>query len=859
MGAFRVVAAAGCLLAAGCDAGAPAVTAGVSRELAQFRARTLHDIRYDLRFVIPAARGERIHGFETIRIAVQDSASPLVLDFTEPASGLLSLKIGGRALAPEVRSGHLVVPAAALAAGQNVLELEFLAGDLSLNRNDDFLYTLFVPDRASTAFPCFDQPDLKARFTLALDVPGPWVAVANGASQPAERAGDRARYRFAETQPISTYLFAFAAGAFQVDSAMRGGRWLRMFHRETDAAKVERNRTAIFDLHQRAIAWLEAYTGIPYPFGKFDFVLVPAFQYGGMEHPGAIFYRADGLLLEESATQNQVLGQASVIAHETSHMWFGDLVTMRWFDDVWMKEVFANFMAAKIVNPSFPEINHELRFFLAHYPAAYDVDRTQGATPIRQPLENLREAGTLYGPIIYDKAPIVMRQLELLVGPERFRDGLREYLDRFRFGNASWDDLVAILDRRSPENVTAWSRTWVDEPGRPAIRARLARSGGRIASLALEQADPFNRGRVWNEELGFTLFLPDSVRRLSARLADRTAVVEGAQGLPAPLAVFPGSDGVGYGRFDLDSTSLAYLLAALPDLRDPLARGVGWVTLWDAMLEGQLPPGVVLGRLLDALPREANELDAQRVLSYVTDAYWRYLGDSARAAWAPRVERVLWDGLEGASSRTLKAAYYRAFVSTALTEPGIARLRWLWSGRDTVPGLNLSESDLTRLALELAVRGPRDWEVILDTQRTRIRNPDRRAQFAFVRPALSSLPATRDSVFASFRRAENREHEPWVLEAVSYLHHPLRARYAERYILPSLELLEEIQRTGDIFFPGRWLDATLGGHNSAGAAAIVREFLDRQRHYPPRLRAKILQSADPLFRAAAMVNPESSR
>ena len=139
---------------------------------------------------------------------------------------------------------------------------------------------------------------------------------------------------------------------------------------------------------------MEDYTGIPYPFGKFDFVLIPAFQFGGMEHAGTILYNASGLLLDESATQNQLLGRASVIAHETAHMWFGDLVTMRWFNDVWMKEVFANFMAAKIVNPSFPEVNHELRFLLSHYPAAYEVDRTPGTNPIRQPLANLNEAGS---------------------------------------------------------------------------------------------------------------------------------------------------------------------------------------------------------------------------------------------------------------------------------------------------------------------------------------------------------------------------------------------------------------------------------------------------------------------------------
>ena len=167
----------------------------------------------------------------------------------------------------------------------------------------------------------------------------------------------------------------------------------------------------IRDRHAQALEWMEEYTGIDYPFQKFDFVLVPDFQYGGMEHPGSIFYRDSRLMLDPSATQNQLLSRAAVIAHETAHMWFGDLVTMRWFDDVWTKEVFANFFSAKIIEPSFTEIDHELRFLTEHYPSAYRIDRSRGANPISQPLSNLEFAGSLYGPIIYQKAPILMRHL----------------------------------------------------------------------------------------------------------------------------------------------------------------------------------------------------------------------------------------------------------------------------------------------------------------------------------------------------------------------------------------------------------------------------------------------------------------
>ncbi len=150
-------------------------------------------------------------------------------------------------------------------------------------------------------------------------------------------------------------------------------------------------------------------------------------------------------------------------------MWFGDLVTMRWFNDVWMKEVFANFMAAKIVNPSFPNVNHDLRFLLSNYPSAYEVDRTPGANPIRQQLDNLNEAGSMYGAIIYQKAPVVMRHLEALLGEDNFRDGLREYLKAHAFANATWSDLITVLDARTPMDLQEWSQVWVDQPGRPSI------------------------------------------------------------------------------------------------------------------------------------------------------------------------------------------------------------------------------------------------------------------------------------------------------------------------------------------------------------------------------------------------------
>jgi aminopeptidase N len=830
----------------------PMLEPGVSLALADERARRITELQYDLRFSIPESLSDPVTGQATISFDLSDATRPLVLDFLPAAGG-----VTGSTVPLESAPEHLVIAPAALREGANRFTIEFTAPEAALNRSTEFMYTLFVPARARMAFPCFDQPDLKARYTVALDIPLGWEAVTNGAELSRTDERGRRLLRFTPTEPISTYLFAFAAGRFQVERAERSGRPFRMLHRETDARKVARNRDAIFDLHASALAWLESYTAIPYPFPKFDFVLIPSFQFGGMEHPGAIFYNAPALFLDESATRNQELGRASLIAHETAHMWFGDLVTMRWFDDVWMKEVFANFMAAKIVNPTFPDINHDLRFLFSHYPAAYDVDRTAGTNAIRQRLGNLNEAGSLYGAIIYQKAPIVMRQLEMILGETALRDGLRDYLRNHAFANASWPELIALLDARTPQDLAAWSRAWVEEAGRPEIDVELEVRSGRIETLALVQRDPdAMRGLAWNQRLDVGLGYGTSTQVHPLRLDAARVELDAAKGLPAPDFVLPTGGGIGYGGFRLPAATRTHLLQHLHELADPLTRGSAAVTLWEEMLEGRVPAGVLFETLLRSVAVEPDELNVQRMLGYLQDTYWRFMPPAARSSLASRFQGVLRSGLDRAGSSSRKSAWFGTLRDTAVTPATMAWLTRVWSGEETVEGLVLAEPDFISLALELAVRGPKDWEAILERQAARIENPDRRARFAFVRPALSPRRAERDAFFASLADVNNRRREPWVLEALHYLHHPLRAADSERYIPQSLAILPELQRTGDIFFPKRWLDATLSGHSSRRAAELVRAHVTAlPEGYPDRLRRIILSSSDRLMRAAAVVRP----
>ncbi|MGE3578785.1 MAG: M1 family aminopeptidase, partial [Vicinamibacterales bacterium] len=391
------------------------------------------------------------------------------LDFAEPVHRLRSVEVNGQRARPALIHDHIVLEAADLTAGENVAVMAFEAGAEAVHWRDGWCFTLFVPARAHTLFPCLDQPDLKARLSLALDLPAGAMAVANAPEAAREMHDGTVRWRFRQTPPLSTYLMAFAAGRLATTGARSGAHCVRLVHEPEAAGRVARHAQALADAHAQALDWLRDYTGLACPFEKTDLLLVPAFQFGGMEHPGAIAYQQDTLLPDEPVSHAADAARRHLIAHEVSHLWFGDLVTMPWFDDVWLKEVFANLMAGKI-QASAGEATSMLRFYLDHYPVAYDVDRTAGATPIRQPLGNLARASELYGPIAYQKSPIAFAALEARVGPETFQSAVRAYLADGRWATAAWPDLLARVEHASGEALADWSAQWITAAGRRALR-----------------------------------------------------------------------------------------------------------------------------------------------------------------------------------------------------------------------------------------------------------------------------------------------------------------------------------------------------------------------------------------------------
>ncbi|UZD22241.1 M1 family metallopeptidase [Algoriphagus halophytocola] len=818
--------------------------AGISVDLAKFRKQQISDIHYQLNFKIPEKKADPIPASLTLEVKISDLTHPLILDFNENSKNLKSLIVNGTATPIDHRNQHLVIPKAALLQGLNSISIEFIAGELSLNRNEDFLYTLLVPDRASTLFPCFDQPNLKANYTLTLSAPNTWKVLASAPIIDSSQDGELTAHQFAKSDLMSTYLFSFVAGKFE-EAEVSADFPQKMLYRETNPEKIAASIPELFRLHQKAKDFLEEYTAYPFPFQKLDFATIPIFQYGGMEHVGAIQYRESSLFLDENATDSQLLSRAKLIGHETAHMWFGDLVTMDWFEDVWMKEVFANFMAGKLVNPTYPEINHELSFLTNHYPSAYGEDRTKGTNPIRQNLTNLKDAGSLYGSIIYDKAPIMMRQLETAMGEKEFQKGIQQYIKTYANGNADWNALVEILDENTEINLQQWSEVWVNQSGRPILSDKIELGeDGTISSFVITQKAEDGSDKVWPQLFDISFFYEDGIKTFSVAMEDKTLDLKEAIGEKQPTAILYNSNGLGYGVFPIDQSSLINISS----LKDEVMRGQSYINLYENTLSGNIAPILAFETFQKGIAAEQNEILARLISGELNSIFWNYLTKEQRKQVLPALEKQLWNQLHQDLPTNLKKTIFALYSGIAYSPAGQERLYKVWKKGHKIKDLKLNPDNFTSLAMDLALYGHSKSDEILTEERSRISNPDKLARFDFLLPALSQNEGERATLFQSFARASMREKESWVLSACGYIHHPLRQEAAIVYLPLALQLLEDIQKTGDIFFPKRWIAATLGQYSSPEAAKILAAFWKSNPDYNPILKNKILQATDDLMR-----------
>ena len=822
----------------------PAPDTGVSQRLAKQRAKQISNLNYHLSIVVPDDKDEPIGGISNITFDLK-SKETIYLDFKAGNKQLISLAINETNIdQPAIVNEHIKLDATYLQKGSNTIKIEYILGDGALNRNDNYFYALFVPDRARTAIPCFDQPDIKGRFAVKMELPNTWTGIANGEPTIKQAIINRVILEFAPSQPISTYLWAFTAGTYQFDSVKWKGKNIGLYHMVDDSIKYKRNIDEIFRQTLASLDWLEDFTAFDYPFETYNLVAIPSFQFGGMEHPGATYYRSEKIFLDENPTRNEELSRANLIAHETAHMWFGDLVTMPWFDEVWLKEVFANFMADKITEPWFQDMNHQLRFLMAHFPSSYAVDRTTGANPIGQKLKNLQNAGTLYGGIIYHKSPIVMKQLENIAGTKNLQKGIQQYVAENAYGNASWNNLIACIDQYTETDLKVWSNAWVFEPGRPILYFEPSEHNNQTWQLKQipEHTNLASKNTYWPQEINIL----QNNSHLQYQMYD--AKINIHDNLEEPNSLFFADD-VGYGLVRLTQPQLDYWLKHTVATKDDLLRGRLVINLYENFLDGSIHPDAFLSYLQNNILQEANPIILNQLSSQLQSIYWKFIPQDVRTNKAPILEKDVYMRIQNEKNIANKKTLFRLWSNIALSTEANETLKEFLQGKQSLDGINLSDNDLIRLVTQLSIKNHPQAQELQALVMQKLKSKHNKEKLEFLLPSLSDNAANRDEFFLSLSKVENRGKEGWVQNALANLHHPLRAEHSVHYLHNTLELLEEIQLTGDIFFPIGWLSNSFSGHSSQTAYDVANQFLNNNLEYPEHPKLKILQNIDITYRA----------
>jgi len=611
----------------------------------------------------------RFSGVTTIRVTVREPTFHVVLN----ARGMSILRanaiVGGaeleataalRAPSGGVEPEELVLTfARPLPAGSALLEISYdapfapdLAGLYRVSEGGVFYaYTQFEATDARRAFPCFDEPGFKTPYEVAITSPRSTMALANGPETSSESSPDSmVVHRFAATPPLPSYLVAFAVGAFDVADGQKAPFPIRVVATKDHA----RLAASALDAAAALAAKLGEYFGIAYPFAKLDLVAVPDFAAGAMENPGLVTFRDVLLLVDpDRATTALRQTQGAVIAHELAHQWFGNLVTMQWWDDLWLNEGFATWAEAKMVDAWKPSFGASLGA-IAGAEHVMDADALKSARAVRQPVRSRSDAKEAFDGLTYDKGAAVLRMIEGWLGTDMFRRGVQQYLRQNAWKTARADDLFQALEYVSTEKVGPLVSGFLDQPGVPEVVSMYTCNGGH-STLELRQSEWRPLGTEVRPARSWTIpvcVASDTDKTRSCFTLGVDPLVR-ELGPSCPRWVYPNADQAGYYRVVVDRAKLLVLARAgrSLDARDRL----GLVTnAWAAVRQGAIGPGALFD-LLPAFDGEPNRIVVDEVIGVLRAVDQTLVDDAARPAFrrfvtdrlVARKRRLGWEGSSG--------------------------------------------------------------------------------------------------------------------------------------------------------------------------------------------------------------------
>ena len=661
----------------------------LAMEHAAARSVRVGNVTYVLEFQLDGD-GDEYSGRVAAAFELRDARSDLHVDFA--GGTVYGVRVNGAPVEVAYNGYFVTLPASSLRAGPNTFEIGFSrpystdGSGLYRFRDPldgrDYLYTDFEPYDANRLFPGFDQPDLKATFATRATVPADWEVISVVAESDIEELGDTRTWTFPPSAAISTYVYALHAGHYQRWESTAGGIPLRLFARASLKEYIYPEHW--FTPTQQGFEFFQDYFEIAYPFGKYDQVVVPHFNAGAMENVGAVTF-SERFLRRGKVTRQDRRWLATVILHEMAHMWFGNLVTMQWWNGLWLNESFATFMATLALVEATEFAEGRLGAYLSTV-RAYRADERDTTHAIELPTPDTDAAFANFDAITYNKGSATLTQLNHLVGPEAFRRGVSAYLKTHAYGNTTIDDFLSEIGKASGLDLESWAVDWLHRPGTNRVTVDLDCADGKVTGMAVLQTAPsaWWTLRTHRTQLGLYDFGDGEVtiRRVPVTYAGARTEVEGVTGERCPEFVYANHGDWDYARVGFDREALAALGNRLAAFADPLVRMMLWQGVQDMVLQQELSPLEFIEIALANVDAEPAD-DVMREVLDALQGSWSYLkrlvdDPVVVGETGTRIEGFLWqaflDSDPGSDRQLLLFDHYLAAATSERAADRIAEL-----------------------------------------------------------------------------------------------------------------------------------------------------------------------------------------
>jgi aminopeptidase N len=688
------------------------------------KARVL-EASYDLSIDI-TDKDNGLEGSTVLTFVLKGADEPLTIDFS--GGTVMAISLNGKSIDVDYNGFFITLPASVLAEGANKAVIHYThpygKDGTGLHHFKDpedgktYLYTQLWPNYSNRVFPSFDQPNIKAEITMTVDAPKNWRVISTTKETGVKEGEVSNVWSFPATPKMSTYIFSLHAGPYamweDVAKTAAGDIPIRLFSRDSLKENVAVDHW--FDVTKKGLVFFGDYFDYPYAFKKYDQLIVPDFNVGAMENLAAVTYR-ESFVSRGEPTQQQKEGWASTILHEMAHMWFGDLVTMDWWNGMWLNESFATYMAAIAQENITDRTDIWQSFFLSAKASAYKADAKVSTHPIEGPVPSTAAIFTVFDSITYGKGASALNQLSHYAGPEKFRLGVSGYLKKHSYGNTTLKDFIAGVSEATEEDLSAWSKSWLYQSGFNTIKAEVACEANKITKLTIHQKAPEDHNYLRSHKLQVGLYgvnemgTPVLSDTITVQISGAASDVPEAVGKACPAVMNPNHGDWSYAKVTLDDASLAALKGKISGIDDKLARSMFWYSLYTMALSGEMPMGTFVDQVQGDIEGEKNLKVIIQVNGYLKDVMDRMNRltpemDGELYRVTPALEALSWKLMMASEPRSeLQKSWFDHYRVILGSDDGLERLEGLLNGFVTIPGLLMNTDTRWGIIITLSVHG----------------------------------------------------------------------------------------------------------------------------------------------------------